>query len=173
MEPQSNIENRLWDYIDGVCSEEEKSLVEQLIASNQEWKEKYKELLEAHQLMANIELEEPSLRFTRNVMEEIGRHHIAPSAKTYINKRVIWGIGAFFLLSIAGFLIYGIGQIFGSEISAPPVSIDSINLDKINFGKLVNSTYTNIFLMINALLGLVLLDMYLRKKKNNLQEETE
>jgi len=27
--------------------------------------------------------------------------------------------------------------------------------------------------MINALLGLVLLDMYLRKKKNNLQEETE
>jgi len=172
MESQANMETRLWDYIDGLCSEEEKSVVEQLIAGNQEWKDKYKELLEVHQLMAGIELDEPSLRFTRNVMEEISRHHIAPAAKSYINKRVVWGIGAFFLLSIAGFLVYVFGQLPGSEISAPPVNIDNFNLDKVNFGKLINNTYTYVFVMINAILGLVLLDMYLGKKKRKLEEET-
>lgn len=172
MESQANMETRLWDYIDGLCSEEEKSVVEQLIAGNQEWKDKYKELLEVHQLMAGIELDEPSLRFTRNVMEEISRHHIAPAAKSYINKRVVWGIAAFFLLSIAGFLVYVFGQLPGSEISAPPVNIDNFNLDKVNFGKLINNTYTYVFVMINAILGLVLLDMYLGKKKRKLEEET-
>lgn len=171
MESQANMETRLWDYIDGLCSEEEKSVVEQLIAGNQEWKDKYKELLEVHQLMAGIELDEPSLRFTRNVMEEISRHHIAPAAKSYINKRVVWGIAAFFLLSIAGFLVYVFGQLPGSEISAPPVNIDNFNLDKVNFGKLINNTYTYVFVMINAILGLVLLDMYLGKKKRKLEEE--
>ena len=59
----SDMETRLWDYIDGTSNTEERSFVEQLIATNLEWKSKYKELLEVHQLVSgHIELDEPSMR---------------------------------------------------------------------------------------------------------------
>jgi hypothetical protein len=35
-----------------------------------------------------------------------------------------------------------------------------------NWGQIFNSTYMNVFIMVNILLGLMLLDMYLTRKKN-------
>src|SRR5215831_13715672 len=105
------IDERLWEYIDGSASIEERSSIEKLLETNRQWKEKYHELLEVHQLIQTSAMEEPSLRFTKNVMEEIAKYHIAPATKTYINKRVIWGIGTFFIVLILGFLIYGFGQV--------------------------------------------------------------
>src|SRR5215212_5996925 len=102
-----NIEEKLWGFIDGAGSAEERSVVEKLIEANREWKEKYNELLELHQLVQSSSLEEPSMRFTKNVMEEIAKYHIAPATKTYINKKIIWGIAAFFIVLIVGFVIYG------------------------------------------------------------------
>ncbi len=58
------MEDRLWDYIDGLSSPAEKYRVETLIAVNMEWQRKYKELLNVHQLMTGSELEAPSMRFT-------------------------------------------------------------------------------------------------------------
>ncbi len=69
MNTHSNIEERLWDFIDGLSSAKEKSAIEQLIESNMEWRSKYKELLEVQQMMsAATELDAPSLRFTQNVI---------------------------------------------------------------------------------------------------------
>mgnify|MGYP000869959931 CR=1 FL=1 len=167
MNNQPTIEERLWEYIDGTCKAEEKTFIEQLIATNEEWRAKYQELLEVHQLMGNLELDEPSMRFTQNVMEGIGKHHIAPAAQSYINKRVIWGIGTFFLLSILGFLIYGLGQMDWSSSGDSKLPIDFSKFDPSVF---LNNTYTNIFMMVNVILGLVLLDMYLGKKKKQLKK---
>jgi hypothetical protein len=169
MDIQPTIEERLWDYIDGTCNAEEKTFIEELIATNAAWKAKYKELLEVNQLMGDIDLEEPSMRFTQNVMEEIGKLQIAPAAQSYINKRVIWGIGTFFLLSILGFLIYGFGQIDWSSASGD--SKLSIDFSKIDFSVFFNNTYTNAFLMLNVVLGLVMLDMYLGRKKKQLRDK--
>lgn len=169
-----NMEDRLWDYIDGAGSAEERSAVEQLIATHLDWRAKHKELLDVHLLMSNhLELDEPSLRFTQNVMEEISKYHIAPAAKTYINKRVIWGISTFFVLSMIGFLIYGFAQITwtSSDGSPMPFDITKVDFDKLNFGKFFDSTSTTAFLMINTVLGLFLLDMYLGKKKRGQQSE--
>ena len=164
-----NIETRLWDYIDGVSTTEEKSFVEQLLQTNLEWKAKYKELLEVHQLMlSSIELEEPSLRFRQNVMEEIAKYHIAPATKSYINKNIVYGIGAFFIIMIAGFLIYGFAQVNWTEATSGSSLID---LSKVDFSKFFNNTYTNIFMMVNVVLGLMMLDMYLGKKKKQIQEK--
>jgi len=163
MDIQPTIEERLWDYIDGTCNAEEKTFIGQLIATNQEWMAKYKELLEVHQLMGNLELEQPSMRFTQNVMEEIGKYHIAPAAQSYINKKVIWGIGTFFFLTIIGFLIYGFGQVDWS--SKDGNSILPLDFSKVDLSVFFNNTYSNIFMMVNVVLGLVLLDMYLEKKK--------
>lgn len=168
---QSDMDARLWDYIDGNGNAEERSFVEQLIESHIEWKAKYKELLEVHQMVSgNLELEEPSMRFTRNVMEEIGKYQIAPAAKNYINKKIIWGIGIFFLATIVGFLIYGLSQINWSQ----GYTIDSkYDITKIEWSKFFNNTYTNVILMVNSVLGLMLLDMYLGKKKKLLANKGE
>lgn len=170
MNTQMNMEERLWDYIDGSCPEAERSFIEELIQSRQEWREKYQELLGLHQMLSNdIELEEPSMRFTRNVMEEIGRLQIAPATRSYIDKKVIWGIGLFFLIMIAGLLIYTIGQINWTADN-PNINLP-VNLNEFDWNKVFNNTYTTIFMMVNVVLGLMLLDMYLGKKKKQWQQK--
>lgn len=169
MEPNyQDIEERLWNYIDGTSAATEKSAVEQLLQSNAEWKSKYHELLEVNKLLQSSELEQPSMRFTKNVMEEIAKLHIAPATKTYINKRIIWGIGIFFITLIIGFIVYGIGLINWSE---PGNTTISDNLNKVNFSKIFSNTYVNVFMMINVVLGLFLLDRYLANKRKQFREE--
>jgi hypothetical protein len=168
MNRQQNIEERLWEYIDGACSAEDRLFIEQLIATNQEWKTKYQDLLNLQDLMTHhLELDEPSMRFAQNIMEEIGKQHIAPAAKSYINKRIIWGIAGFFLVSIIGFLIAGIAQVNWSPGTTGNAWVDfsRINFDKVNVSKFFNNTYTTIFMMINVVLGLVFFDLYLNRKK--------
>jgi hypothetical protein len=163
-----NMEERLWEFIDGNNSEEEKSVIEQLLETNQQWREKYHELLELDKIMKTSSLDEPSLRFTKNVMEEIAKYHIAPATKTYINNKIVFGLGLFFITILVGFLIYGFGQIdwtSGGDSSLP------FDVPKIDFTKFFNSTYMNVFMMINVILGLVLLDRYLASKKKKLQNE--
>jgi anti-sigma factor RsiW len=74
---REQMDERLWDFIDGLSSPPERSAVEDLIATHGEWQTKYRELLEVHQAMAASELEIPSLRFTKNVMDEIARYQVA------------------------------------------------------------------------------------------------
>jgi len=165
MSVQPTIEERLWEYIDGMATPEERTVIDQLIKADAEWRAKYGELLEVHQLMQASELEEPSMRFTKNVMEEIALLQIAPAAKTYINKKIIWGIAIFFITMIVGFLIYGIGQVqwsSGSSDTSSPIPIDLSNID---FSKMFNNTYINVFMMMNMILGLFLLDRYLTNKR--------
>ena len=162
-----DMDERLWNYIDGTSEVAERSAIEQLIQTNAEWKAKYHELLDVNSLLQSSELEEPSLRFTKNVMEEIARLHIAPAAGSYINNRVIWGIGIFFITVILGFLVYGFGQIdWSSSDGKMPV-----DFGKIDYSKFFNNTYMNIFIMINVVLGLFLLDRYLANKRKKFREE--
>jgi hypothetical protein len=167
MSTHQQIEDQLWDYIDGLSTASEKSEIEKLIDSNIEWQTKYRELLEIHSLVATTELDEPSMRFTKNVMEEIAKYQVAPATKTYINKKIIWGIGGFFLTTIVGFLVFIFSQvkITGGNSSATSQLIDKYNPGKLDYSRLFSSTYTNIFIMINLVLGLMLLDMYLTRKK--------
>ena len=170
MDTQQHIEDRLWDYIDGRAGEEEKSFIEQLIESNLEWKAKYKELLEVHQLMqSSLELDQPSLRFRQNVMEEIAKYQIAPATKSYINKNIIRGIGAFFIVMVIGFFVSGFAQVNWADASSG--SSLPIDFNKVDWGVFFNNTYMNIFMMVNIVLGLMLLDMYLGKKKKELEDK--
>ncbi|MEP7279109.1 MAG: hypothetical protein ABI813_10735 [Bacteroidota bacterium] len=167
------MEDRLWNYIDGGGNATENTFVEQLIATQEAWCTRHQELLNIHQLLhSSLELEEPSMRFSQNVMEEIGLHQITPAATTYINKKIIYGIGLFFLVMILGMLIYGLGQLNwsgGDETTTGLLS--TYNLRKIDFSKFFNNTFTTIFMLINVVLGLMLLDMWLGKKRKGFQEK--
>jgi hypothetical protein len=164
MTEDNNIEEKLWDYIDGSLSKEELSFVEQLLQTNEAWKSKYSELMDVHQLMQDDkELEHPSLRFTQNVMEEISRLYITPATRNYINKNIIWGIGIFFLTTVVGLFIYTLGQI---DWSAPSQgNIPTIDMSRLDWSQFFNNSYMSVFMMVNILLGLMLLDMYLTKRK--------
>jgi len=166
------MEDRLWEYIDGISGPEERSIIDELLATSREWQEKYKELLNVHQLLHASELDAPSMRFTVNVMEEIARHQVAPATRTYINKNIIRGIGAFFLTLILGFMAYVFSQFTwtgtGADSSTFVPKNPSLGLDKLNnidVSKAFNTTYISLFMLISVVMGFVLLDMYLQRKK--------
>jgi hypothetical protein len=168
MDTQNNIEETLWNYIDGTMDDSQLAFVEELIRTNNDWRLKYAELMEVHQLMQDdIELEQPSLRFTQNVMEEISRLYITPATRNYINKNVIWGIAIFFIATIVGLLGYAFGQIDWSQPASG--AVPDMSMNNVNWSQFFSSTYMNVFIMVNIVLGLMLLDMYLRKQKEKLK----
>src|SRR5258707_11873396 len=130
-----DMEHRIWEYIDGHCSPSEKAAIAQNLA-DPIWKSKYNELMSIHEMLQKEDLEMPSLRFTKNVMEEISRYYVAPATKNYINKNVIRGISFFFLVMIVGLIIYFVGQIKWNSNSTGNL-IPAFNLDanKLNWSK--------------------------------------
>jgi len=170
MNREMEMETRLWEYIDGLSTTEEKGVIEQLLASQAEWRAKYAELLEVHQMLDLTELEQPSMRFTKNVMEEIAKYNIAPATKSYINTKIIWSIGLFFITLIVGLVIYGVAQIDWSAggQTQNPIGVDFTAVD---YSPIFSNTFVNIFMMANVILGLMLLDRVLSKKKQALQKE--
>lgn len=169
---EQELEKQIWEFIDGHCTDVEKAFIIQQLAVNPVWKNKYNELLLVHEMLRQEELEMPSLRFAKNVMEEIAQYQVAPATKNYINKNVIRGISAFFLVMIGGLFIYFVGQIHWSSSSTgtlmPAYSLDA---NKLNWSKMLSNSYVNIFIGISAILGLILLDKYMQTKKN--QSRTE
>ena len=163
---EGEIESRLWAYLDGLS--EETTTIEDLLQEDKAWKEKYGELLELHTLMREAEPEQPSLRFTKNVMEEIARQQITPAVKVYINKNIIRGIAAFFITVIAGFLVYGFSQLQWSDGSGRMAG--GIDLSTVDFSKMFNNDWLNGFLMLNVVLGLFLLDRFLNLKRRQRAE---
>jgi hypothetical protein len=161
------MEKLIWEYIDGQLSQVEKERIDRLLVDDPDWQIKYNELKSIHALLQKEELDMPSLRFTKNVMEEIAQYQVAPATKNYINKNVIRGITAFFLIMIGGLFIYFIGQLHWAGNSSGSL-LPAYNLDagKLNWGKLLNNTYVNIFVGINVILGLILIDKVMQSKKN-------
>jgi len=104
----NTIEERLWNYIDGTCSEVDRKAVDILIAQDEVYRRKYQELLALNQAFSKMELDEPSMAFTYNVMEAIRAEHAQQPLKAGINKRIIKSISGFFIVSIALLLIMAI-----------------------------------------------------------------
>jgi len=169
MDNLNEIEVKLWEYIDGFSSGTERSAIEKLIAENTQWKAKYHELLEVHQSLNLVELEEPSLRFTKNVMEEIAKYHIAPATKNYINNKIVWSIGLFFITMIVGFLVYGFAQVDWSAAGDSQSTL-GIDLTKVDYTEMFNNNLMNGVMMLNIVLGLFLFDRYLTNKNKKLKE---
>lgn len=163
-----NMEIRLWDYIDGLSSTEERSFIGKLIAENIEWRRKYHELLDAHQLLQqDIELDEPSMRFSANVMDAIANEKIAPSARSYIKKSVIRGIAAIFLLPLGALLVYILAK---ADWTSPNTSI--IKAPEVNLNQYLTPALINGIAIVTVVLALALIDTTIRKKQRKNREIT-
>jgi hypothetical protein len=166
---QESMEVKLWEYIDGFSVEPETSVIAKLVSENAQWKAKYHELLEVHQSLNLVELEAPSMRFTKNVMEEIAKYQIAPATKTYINSKIVWGIGIFFIAMIVGFLVYGFAQVDWT-VAGDNKGLFGFDLGKVDYSDMFNNTLMNGLMMLNIVLGLFLFDRYLSNKNKKLKE---
>lgn len=164
MDTQPSMEERLWDWLDGLSSEGEATELQQMVMNLPEWKEKYQELLAIHQsLKADMELMQPSMRFTKNVMEQIATISIRATTKSYLNNKVIYSIGGLFVAMLSGVLLYAIAMVDwaagGSSFKMPESKIEQVN-----WGGILQGPYGTAAVIIVAMLGMVLLDQYLRPK---------
>ncbi|HWR31902.1 MAG TPA: hypothetical protein VN451_00135, partial [Chitinophagaceae bacterium] len=73
----------------------------------------------------------------------------------------------FFITLLAGFLIYGFGQ---SGVNSGGEDFVAKNLNKIDFSKFFSNTVVNVFMLINVVLGLFLLDNYLTNKRKQFKK---
>lgn len=159
------IEQELWHYIDGNCTIAEKIEIEAKIKANLQYGVIYKELLEINTELNSIELEEPSMSFTRNVMEQVNLELKPVALKTKVDNRVIYSIGGFFILTILSIFIYAVAK---TDLSL------KFDLPQLNFelyeSKIINSSSINIFLMVDMVIALVYLDSLLRKNSTQKKE---
>lgn len=166
MEKEVLMEARLWEYIDGLAPEGERKAVEALIAEDLAWREKYAELMQLHQLLPAAAMDAPSMRFTKNVLEEISRISVQPAARQYINRHIIRGIAAFFITTLALTITYSFGQAdwTGSSSASP--------LSQVDYSPLLSPSLTNGLLGIQVVLGLFLFDRYLDYRKRQHRRAT-
>jgi hypothetical protein len=158
----NTLEERLWNYIDGTCSDEEKKAIKVLIAGDMACKSKYENLLALNQEFSKMELDEPSMAFTYNVMETIRAGHAMQPLKAGINKRIVTGISGFFIVSISLLLIYVLSSVHlsaGNLSAHVPVSIKLPDLKNYFSVPVFRG-----FLFFDVVLALFLLDSYLRKR---------
>ncbi len=158
-------EEQLWNYIDGFCSQEEQTEIEKKLAEDQSLRGLYEQLLMVNQqLNAHLEIDEPSMSFTRNVMEQV-KGEIAPAAiKSKVDHRIIYAIGGFFMVLLLATIVYAFA------IATPDFTINTTTL---RFGRVINPTVLWAVLFANAVLLLIYLDGYLRKGLKKAQKKGE
>ena len=157
-------EQQLWNYIDGLCSATERADIEKKLASDQSFQQHYRQLLELNQLLGNLDIDEPSMSFTRNVMTQV-QQEIAPiKLKTKVDKRIIYTIGGFFSLTLLSLLGYTFGTA-NFKVTMPKINID------VDINALTSPTVLMVFLLINIALLLIYLDAFLRKGMEKTQKK--
>jgi anti-sigma factor RsiW len=156
----SNIEEQLWAYIDGTCTADERQAISLLIAEDNAWREKYQELLALNSEIAAMELEEPSMAFTYNVMETIRAEHASKPLKSAINSTIIKGIGGFFVITILALLVFMLASVNWSAAGgAAPVEFKLPDLSNI-----ISKPVMQGFLFFDVVLALFLFDTLLRRR---------
>lgn len=160
---QQEKELLLWQYIDGICDEATHAYVKGMIATDEQWQNLYYELQALHQVIpGHIETEQPSMRFTKNVMEAVADIHIAPATRKYANPVVIRLIAAFFILTLVALIGYGISIADWEQSSTN--SQPGFPLPVVTFNAVYNDSVIHIIGWANVVLGLLLVDGLLRKR---------
>lgn len=166
MQQDLTIEERIQSYIDRECNEEERLYIEQKIATDKIWTARYQAISALHELLSTeLEPMEPSMRFTKNVMEEITGLEIAKPIRLGQNPwvfRIACGTLAAILVAIVGYSLSQIDFSTGSSTSnlpMPTMQVPSIHW----VGYLGQGTILLLF-MVCTIVGLYLADKLLSKK---------
>lgn len=116
---------------------------------------------ELTRLLKDMELEEPSMSFTRNVMEQVKLERAPISLKTRVDNRIIYGLAAIFATFIVGVFIYAIANT-SFTYQLPEVKIDlngAVN-------KALTPGFLVAFLFIDVIIALIYFDSIIRRKRD-------
>lgn len=114
-------------------------------------------------LLDSIELESPSMAFTRNVMEEL-RGEIKPvSLQTRVDKRIIYGISAVFVAAILGLIVYAGTRSDFSDVL--PSGRFQIKFDS-SLATELQSMLLKVFLFTDVVIALFYFDRFLRRNRS-------
>ncbi|WP_169927061.1 hypothetical protein [Mucilaginibacter auburnensis] len=157
------MEEKLWEYIDGTCNEQDKATIAGLIESDEQWRNAFNSMLEMESELSAVTLEEPTMAFSYNVMEAIRNEQAAKPLKTKINKYIITSIAGVLLLTlgILSFLLFE-----GAMRSIGNHSLD-IHIQQINSSALINSTAWKAFIYFDIMLLLFFADRLIRRRSND------
>jgi len=153
------IEEQIWDYIDGGLSDKEQEALAKKIADDNEYATVYVEMLELHSLMASVELDEPSMSFTRNIMDKVNLETAPLVLKTRVDKRIIYSLSAVFLVAMVSVSWFAV-----AHTDFPALALPSFNIT-MNLQQLVSPLSLQIFFYIDILLALLYVDRLYRSKK--------
>lgn len=156
-----SIDEEIWDYIDGNLNEIQKAELEVKITTDPAYKALFQELQSIHLMMNADELDEPSMSFSRKVMDQV-QQEIAPVAlKTKVNRTIIYGIAALFILSILSIFLYAAAT-YKLKTPGLPASFNfSVDLQPI-----MNPAFIKAFLLVDLIIALVWLDGLLRSRRS-------
>ena len=97
--------NNIWDYIDGTLDPDEAKALKEQIQNDPALKAEWEERVRLNQALADIEPDQPSMRFAQNIMDKLpdlyGRREIKP----LVSKYGLWAFWATFGLSLVGFIV--------------------------------------------------------------------
>ncbi len=162
-----DIELRIWDYIDGVSTENERANIEQLLRTDVSFKAKYEELYALNQDFGLMELDAPSMAFANKVMDKIDLQTKPLSAKAKTDKKIIYFISSLFGLMMLACVIVVISHI-DWNVSSPTNEYVMPNFGQIfNVVRISNGFFNNVFygfFMFDVIVGLMLLDGLMREK---------
>lgn len=158
----NSLTEKIWDYIDGNCSAEERRRIDHLIQHDEEYKRTYNELMQLHNEFGAIELDEPPMAFTNKVMEQIRAQQASVPLKTGVNKYIIWGVASLFIGTILVLLLVVCSHIGQSTIH-PSSQISRFSLGHPE--KYFTGAWLNGFLLFDVVLGMFLFDAYLRRHR--------
>jgi len=163
------IEEKLWNYIDGSCTPEEERAISILIDTDAVYKQKYNELLQLNVDFGAMELDEPSMAFTYNVMEAIRTENALRPLKAKVDTRIIWGIGAFFIVTITVLLVFVLASINWQQSGhvSQSFSLPKVDIALPSVKDLFSANIIRGFVLFDLVLALFVLDTYLRKKLNS------
>ena len=158
----NNLEEKLWNYIDGTCTPDEQKSIGVLIAADEAVRLKYQELLKLNADFAVMELDEPPMAFTYNVIEAIRTEQAQVPLKATVNKKIISGITIFFGFTILASLVFTFMNISWPSISSSPAP--ALNIHMPNLSHYFTKPVIEGFIFFDVILAMFLADSYLRKK---------
>ncbi|MCB0571144.1 MAG: hypothetical protein KDC66_15325 [Phaeodactylibacter sp.] len=151
----------LWKYIDGACTPEEKAEVERLLAEDTAFRLAYAQRLKLHQSLKEQPLEQPSMRFVRNVMDRL------PSLYKKLSVRPLFTTTQWSILgALTAVFMLGYSYITYQYAESAPKAAEPSQIDIV--ASALNGLPTQFMAVLAAVsfgvIGLVWLDRQLKQR---------
>ncbi len=163
-----NTPELLWKYAEGECSAREKAVVEARLASDADYREELDMILELQSTLTSMEPEQPSMRFTQNVMESLPKMYAPAPVEPLVSPvwaKIFWAAVA---VCFAGLLFWG--KNYGSAKPQPVPYVDEISQGLSSIFKAVpGEVVGHVVPLLLVVATLLIVDKMLIAKKLNLK----